>query len=186
MVPDQYHNFFVACAGVAGTLIGLLFVAVSINPRWEDDDPDRKIEFAIRAGVALVVLVNALVVALFALIPAIHLAVAAISVSLVGLSSCVALGYMSARTESATGRVWRVAVIVARAVVFLLQLYVAIDLSAHPHSASDLRYLAIISLVFFIIGIHRGMAADRGHRDEPLSHPLCGDQRTCDSAFFGG
>jgi hypothetical protein len=33
MVPSAYHAHFGGCASVAGTLIGLLFVAISVAPR---------------------------------------------------------------------------------------------------------------------------------------------------------
>ena len=169
MVPSQYHDFFVASAGVAGTLIGLLFVAVSVNPRWDDDDPDRQLEFAIRAGLAFVALSNTLVVALFALVPATNLATPAIAASTVGLSSSLALAYMIVRAEGTVRRVWKLLLIGVQASTFLLQLVTAANLSTHPHSASDLQNLAILSVVFFLIGIHRlGLIAQ-----QPL-HTLCG------------
>lgn len=155
MVPSQYHDFFVASAGVAGTLIGLLFVAVSVNPRWDDDDPDRQLEFAIRAGLAFVALSNTLVVALFALVPSTNLATPAIAASTVGLSSSLALAYMIVRAEGTVRRVWKLLLIGVQATTFLLQLVTAANLSTHPHSASDLQNLAILSVVFFLIGIHR-------------------------------
>jgi hypothetical protein len=41
MVPASYHSFFSDAAQVAGTLIGLLFVAVSLTPeRLGGNDAD--------------------------------------------------------------------------------------------------------------------------------------------------
>jgi hypothetical protein len=63
MVPASYHSFFSDAAQVAGTLIGLLFVAVSLTPeRLGGNDAD----FQVKAGIAFAALVNGLVIGLIA------------------------------------------------------------------------------------------------------------------------
>jgi len=59
--------FFASSAGVAGALIGLLFVAISVAPA--EPTAAQQVEFDIRAGVAFSALTDALTVSLFALIP---------------------------------------------------------------------------------------------------------------------
>jgi hypothetical protein len=68
VVPASYHDFFSACATVAGALIGLLFVAMSISParlsgRSAEDDHQ------VKAATAFSALVNTLVIALVTLLP---------------------------------------------------------------------------------------------------------------------
>ncbi len=58
MVPATFANFFLATAGAGGTLIGLLFVAVSINPERIFSEGAPKERQAVASG-AFTVLVNA-------------------------------------------------------------------------------------------------------------------------------
>ena len=72
MIPEEYREFFVAAAGAAGALIGLLFVAVSVFPEHARQATTR-VEFQSRASAALLVFTNALVISLAALIPGVSL-----------------------------------------------------------------------------------------------------------------
>ena len=60
MVPSAYHAYFGGCASVAGTLIGLLFVAISVSPH-KDTGRRAPLSFQVQAGAAFTKLIDALV-----------------------------------------------------------------------------------------------------------------------------
>jgi len=95
LVPSDFSVFFASSAGVAGALIGLLFVAISVAPA--EPTAAQQVEFDIRAGVAFSALTDALTVSLFALIPGIDLGLAALVVAIGGIASCIAFIIVSVR-----------------------------------------------------------------------------------------
>ncbi len=155
MTPPSLHDFFVASAGVAGALIGLLFVAISVeHERLTAEDADQV--HRVRAAAALTSFTNAFAISLFALIPFGGLGWTALVVSLLGLFFVVGSLLSIARA----GRVQPVAqrdvlFLLGLAVALVLQLLNALRLIAHSHNASAARDIAVLVVVCFLIGIAR-------------------------------
>jgi hypothetical protein len=156
MTPDDLTDFFVASAGVAGALIGLLFVAITVSgARFADTDASAPLH-RVRARAALTSFMNALTVSLFALIPGQTLAPASIAVACTGLVFVLATLISLARLRVLISRrVHEAVFLVGLAVVFCFQLSDGLRLNHHPRDAERVTSLAILVVVCFLIGVYR-------------------------------
>jgi hypothetical protein len=82
---NEWHDFFLAQAGAAGVLTGLVFVGVSINLQKIVSDP--RSGLAGRAAEALILLVAVLMASVLVLVPGQSLGVLGTEVLVVGLAA---------------------------------------------------------------------------------------------------
>lgn len=150
-----FHDFFLASAGIAGSLIGLLFVAVSIAHDRLIAEDEAQVS-RVRASAALTAFLNALVVSLFALVPGVGVGWTALVVSLSGLLFLAGALLSLIRVRRSQPESLRDAVfLVGLAVTFAIQLISALGAIDHPHESGPVRTIAILVIVCFLIGIAR-------------------------------
>jgi hypothetical protein len=156
VTPAGFHEFFAASASVAGALIGLLFVAISVAHE-RLTAPGAAQAHRVRAAAALTAFVNALAVSLFALVPGTLIGGTALSVALVGLIFVLASLVSLLRVrKSQPGELRDALFLVGLVVTFALELLFALQTIRHPHSAGgSVRGIAVLLIVCFLIGISR-------------------------------
>ena len=156
MVPEDIREFFAASAGVAGALIGLLFVAISVSAERLAREEARTQVHRIRATAALTAFTNALAVSLFSLIPGQKIGVTSVVVAALGLLFVVAALLSLVRLRQIRWATIRDALfLVLLIVVFVIQLIEGLGVIADPGNSGDVDTIAILVVCCFFIGIAR-------------------------------
>ena len=156
MVPEGLHDFFLGSAGVAGALIGLLFVAISVSGERLAKAEAAALTLRIRAYAALTGFINALVVSLFAMIPDGGIGTTTLVVAIIGLTFVTAALLSLIRVRHlrwATGR--DALFLVGQAVVFIIQLTFGIELMQSRANSGAANGVAFLVVTCFVIGISR-------------------------------
>jgi len=153
VVPLSFHDFFTGCATIAGALIGLLFVALSVTSESLSGENART-DHQVRAGAAFSALVNTMVIALFALLPTINLGTVALIVAAAGLGTTAALIFAVAREDKRIGR-GDLYMFLVLLVLYGLQLANAVQLQRAPHRVGLVANQGVLAIGFFLFGIAR-------------------------------
>ena len=165
MVPESIHDYFLATASVAGALIGLLFVAISVSADRLAEAKEGTQVHRIRASAALTAFINALLVSLLALIPGHKIGPASVAVAIVGLLFVVAALLSLIRLRQTRVRTLReAAFLVGLVVTFVIQFIQGIAISLHPADSGAVNTIAILVALNFLAGIDRAWELVGGPR----------------------
>ncbi len=156
MVPQDMNDFFAASAGVAGALIGLLFVAISVSAERLTREGGGAQVHRIRALAAFTAFTNALSISLFALIPGHKIGPTSVSVAAAGLIFLTSSLLSLVRLGLVRWAVVRDALFLATlAIVFVCQLAEGVGVTGDPGNTGDVDTIAILVVCCFLIGIAR-------------------------------
>jgi hypothetical protein len=156
VVPETLRDFFTASTSVAGALIGLLFVAISVSAERLARESEGTQVHRVRASAALTAFSNALVVSMFALIPGQQIGPAAVAVASVGLlfviASLLSLIRLRRLRWSALGDEL---FLVGLAAALVIQLTQGLDVMAQPRDSGAVQNIAVLVIACALIGIAR-------------------------------
>jgi hypothetical protein len=155
MTVTSAHEFFATSAEVAGALIGLLFVAISVSPE-RILGPDASEIHSMRAAATLTAFTNALAVGLFGLVPGFHVGVTATVVAILGILFVVG-AVLRLHPAWRAGRIKAgdYGFLFALLVVFVIQLLAGLGLDRNEQDTGDLQTVCVLVIVCFLIGIGR-------------------------------
>jgi hypothetical protein len=157
VIPVSFHDFFGGCATIAGALIGLLFVAISVAPgklTGRSADTDHQV----KAGAAFSALVNTLVMALVALLPGASFSTTVLILAAAGLSSTAGLVILLWREHRKRFRPDAVIMLVVLLVLYGLQLANGLELGNSPHNLGLISNQGGLIIGFFVFAIARAWA----------------------------
>jgi hypothetical protein len=158
VITDEFHDFFIAAAGAAGALVGLLFVAVSVAPD-QIVGPAAPLRQQTRASTALTALSTPLIIALVALIPGSNPGWAALAVGVLNLLTTITAIRRLAVDEQAHGPLTWVVHSGRSMLGFVLLMFLdfaaGLVLILHSSSEAAIDVLSAAIIASLLIGIFR-------------------------------
>ncbi len=151
---SSFREFFVVIAESAATLIGLLFVAVTVV-RGRSQEQSKEIgEF--RAAASLLAFTNALVVSLYGLVPGNGFGYPTFIMGLIGMLFAAAGVRATLAQPAEQQRRWhQLLLILGLVAVFGFQIVYGLRLIGHPGSRDSLEIVGDVLIASLLIGIGR-------------------------------
>jgi hypothetical protein len=154
VVVGNYRDFFVVIASSSATLIGLLFVAMSVSMGRAQAHPQVIREF--RAAASLLAFTNPFTVALFGLVPGTNIGYPAAIVGIIGVLFIAAgVRTILSLPSQVQRRRPQLTLVVALLVVFGFQILNGVELIMDSHHSGALGTIADVLIASLLIGIGR-------------------------------
>jgi hypothetical protein len=155
VVPEGFTDYFAAASAAAGTLIGLLFVVVSLRPEAVLGGAAAPHVRAVATS-AFTALVNSFFVSLIALIPGTSLGYTAAVMALLSLHRTLRLHLGLTRRTAAL-----VQLVLALA-AYLAQLVAGVALAVRPHAQGLVYDVAYLLIASFAVALTRAWTLMQG------------------------
>jgi hypothetical protein len=154
--PADYHDFFLGSVTMGGALVGLLFVAVSVNPGGigERGAPTKRVQ----ATSALAAFLSPLFISLVALLPASSIGATAIALGSTGAFTMLSLLLLMLRRHrdvSLWSRINMIVLIAGQLAAYVLQIVLGAELLSNPRATGPFGPLTSLMIVFFAFGVTR-------------------------------
>ena len=155
MAVGTYRDLFTATAGAAGTLTGLLFVALSVTVRPEPGSASRVIH-QVRVAASLLAFTNALAVSLYSLVPGTNVGYPALALGVIGIFFTAA-GIRSIRSSRAPAgqQVRQLELIMLLLLIFGAELISGIIEIARPSTGTPAAVIGYALVASLLLGIGR-------------------------------
>jgi hypothetical protein len=156
VAPADYHDFFLGSVTLGGALVGLLFVAVSVNPGGigARGAPAKRVQ----ATTALAAFLSPVFISLVALLPASSLGATAIALGSTGAFTMLSLLLVVLRRHrdvSIWPRISMIVLVAGQFAAYVIQIFLGADLLSNPRAAGALGSLTSLMIVFFAFGVTR-------------------------------
>ena len=158
MVPSSFHDFFTASASAGAALIGLLFVAVSID-REHTVTSHAPLSRQVMAASTFTALINAFFISLVALLPVLALPFIVLVMSALAMGSTLVLGRhllqqqpQAGHTSKPESRLQGGLLLVVALGLYGFQFYEGLQLALHPSGAAD-TVAVLASLIVAVYGL---------------------------------
>jgi hypothetical protein len=154
VVTSNFGELFVVIAESAATLIGLLFVAVTVSEGRMNKGSAEIGEF--RAAASLIAFTNALIVSLYGIVPGNNIGYPALAMGVIGVFFIGAgIKATLAQPPAQQRRRRQVHLMVVLLGVFGFQIFYGLRLLSQPHNATGLEIIGDVLIASLLIGIGR-------------------------------
>ena len=155
MAFGTYRDLFVATAGAAGALTGLLFVALSIAP-LRGPSPTHPVIRQVRIAAALLAFVNALAVSLYSLVPTTNAGYPAVVMGVIGTLFTAAAVRSIVSSRAARRELRRqLGLVLLLLLIFGSELVGGIALLIHPGNSTAVQVIGYATVSSLIVGVAR-------------------------------